>query len=100
MSEQTYVNVNALINELSNAPYEDTYYDCVKTIEGALSDIGGTDIVEVLRCKNCKYFYQRDYDDSRWGIRDGICCNDHWSEDNSPQVYFNDYCSFGERSDE
>ena len=62
--------------------------NCAITIIGALPS---TDAVEVVRCKDCKYYY---YADNRIPSERGwACTNDGCYA--SP----NDYCSWGERKD-
>lgn len=43
------------------------------------------DAVEVIRCKDCKYWYKH------------IC--DFWSTDSSMLTKHDDFCSYGERAD-
>ena len=62
-------------------------------IEYALDNIPAADVVEVVRCKNCKHFC-KDLNDESCGICDveTSCC---------VTVDVNDFCSYGERrSDE
>lgn len=44
-----------------------------------------TDVVEVVRCKDCKYIKMTEYG--------GYCCA------NDEGVAYDDYCAFGERSE-
>ena len=46
-----------------------------------------TDVVEVVRCKDCQYWTGEDYDGCC--IRNGLATR-----------YANDYCSYGERKDD
>lgn len=46
------------------------------------------DVVEVVRCKDCKHFFRK------------LCYNECWgSGDPVPEVQENDFCSYGERKD-
>lgn len=73
-----------------------------------ISDIPVADVVEVVRCKNCKHFII----ERKWGIVDGIereleadtwcdyhtdnaCCEDGYC-DGACYVKENDFCSYGE----
>ena len=57
----------------------------------ALKDLPSTDAVEVVRCKDCKYYY---YADNRIPSERGwVCAND------GCYASQNDYCSWGERND-
>lgn len=47
-----------------------------------------TDVVEVVRCKDCKYY--RDTNDETY-------CNRNWWNDEWHRTYPDDYCSCGER---
>lgn len=55
------------------------------------------DVIEVVRCKDCKYFLDKHRED-----RQGICmCGEKdtsYASDFYP--YANDFCSYGERKDE
>ena len=55
----------------------------------AIKDCPSADVVEVVRCKDCKYY------DVNWDS-----CT-RWTSDqfNQASVRNNDYCSFGERKD-
>lgn len=49
-----------------------------------------SDVVEVVRCKDCKY-----YQDNNNGYPHNEC---KWCKDETPDAY--DFCSYGERKDE
>lgn len=51
------------------------------------------DAVEVVRCRECKYFYHSVSSD-----RDGRCVQ-FGTYDADPSVYLNDFCSYGKRKD-
>ena len=55
-----------------------------KTIQDFLNNINDADVVEVVRCKDCKYYYH------------GTCTNDFALN----LMRENDYCSYGERRSE
>ena len=56
-----------------------------------ISDIPSADVVEVVRCKDCKY---ATYDKS---IDRYDCCN--WGLDGDEYTEADDFCSYGERAD-
>ena len=49
------------------------------------------DAVQVVRCKDCQYTDEPIYEKDD---------HDHWCREHSLYVYENDYCSYGERSDD
>ena len=65
------------------------YY--TETIEEVLKQTKTVDAVEVVRCKDCKHFYQ-----SMSSERDGRCVQ-FGTYDTDPSVYLTDFCSYGER---
>lgn len=53
--------------------------------------------VEVVRCKDCKYF-EPDLIPIPYFEGDGVCCHEHWkSEEVGFEVKEIDFCSYGER---
>ena len=72
-----------------NSDYLTGYISALSVVEGAIAEQPAADVVEVVRCKDCKYrktedcamFYECD------------CGEEHtWENDN-------DFCSYGERKD-
>ena len=62
----------------------------VRAIESAPS----ADVVEVVRCKNCKFWgipHANDIEKSHYCCRDNMWC--------MPLRFADDYCSYGERSE-
>lgn len=85
--------------EFPNEPCEPN--DC--KIKRALSVIPTADVVEVVRCKDCKYRSKEWYEDKR--NKDGgywlVCCeNDAIAERIYGLAQDNDYCSYGEKRDD
>lgn len=60
-----------------------------------VEDMQSTDVVEVVRCKDCKH-YKRNIPCVD-GHYNG--CDEWIDEGNAITVYENDYCSYGERAD-
>ena len=62
------------------------------TLEEAKKKLLSSDVVEVVRCKDCKWYCQE------------VCCNSHIPIDDgaTPCILTkpNDYCSYGERRSE
>ena len=57
------------------------------------------DLVEVVRCKNCKYF-EPDLMPIPYFEGDGVCFHEHWKlEDVGFEVKEIDFCSYGERKE-
>ena len=75
----------------------------IGTVIYILSEMDSADVVEVVRCKDCKYRSKKWYEDKR--NKDGgywlVCCeNDAIAERVYGLAQDNDYCSYGERKDE
>ena len=62
------------------------YEDCEIAYKDQIDDIPTADVVEVVRCKDCKYYNAIDTD------RLSECKKGF-------ETYGNDYCSYGERTD-
>lgn len=60
------------------------------SLREVLEDTPTADVVEVVRCKDCKY-----YQDNNDGYPHGEC---RWQTDETPNA--DDFCSYGERKDE
>ena len=54
-------------------------------IKWALNNIPAADVVEVVRCKDCKHCIGP------------VCYNEHWESVGCPSVQPDDFCSYGER---
>lgn len=67
----------------------------IGTVIYILSEMDSADVVEVVRCKNCKH-YKRNIPCVD-GHYNGC---DEWIDEGNPiTVYDSDYCSYGERAD-
>lgn len=80
--------------EFPNEPCEPN--DC--KIKRALSGIPTADVVEVVRCKDCKYYVIH----TLFGHTQGWCerlCDEH-DKSLAHGTEVNDYCSYGERKEE
>ena len=73
--------------------------DAIKALEGwkisgemILATVPSADVVEVVRCKDCKY---ATYDKS---IDRYDCCN--WGLDGDEYTEADDFCSYGEKRDD
>ena len=80
-----YIKQETVISELKNLPEQERIeymgiYDCIKSVPAA-------DVVEVVRCKDCKH-------SRKMTSGDYICVVDHRLAHNE-----NDFCSYGERKD-
>lgn len=78
-----YIKRDAVIDYLdsNNMPWRDW-----------VKDIPSADVVEVVRCKDCKHKIEDDYSDGN--VPDLIC--KEWDSG----VDINDYCSYGKRREE
>ena len=66
------------------------YTDFIDVAERCMADIPTGDVVEVVRCRDCKY---ATYDKSI----DSYDCH-FWSGDRDQYTEANDFCSYGERA--
>ena len=87
-----YIDAEAFFKVINTLPYKDTSYPDASAYNGAISDVAdmlthfpAADVVEVVRCKDCKWF-----DDIGCAIR---------IVDDSDRPSENDFCSFAERKD-
>lgn len=87
-----YIDPEAFFKVINTLPYKDTSYPDASAYNGAISDVAdmlthfpAADMVEVVRCKDCKWF-----GDIGCAIR---------IVDDSDRPSENDFCSFAERKD-
>lgn len=80
-----------------NAYLNDTPLDALKMVANWITDAPTVDAVEVVRCRECKYYCQ----DEIYGemcrhpeLDFEIECYDHWINTKP-----DDFCSYGERKD-
>lgn len=83
-----YIDVEELKKELI---CNKNFYPTI--IKNALEKLPSADVVEVVRCKDCKKY--ADFD-----IHNGKRLTFHFCNKFSTITTENDYCSFGERRDE
>ena len=83
-----YIERSKLMDHIElNAREHEESYDAWQIL-GDVEDFPAADVVEVVRCKDCKHF-DRHFCDIR---------KDSWGAD--LKVGLSDFCSFGERSGE
>lgn len=82
------IDANALVEQINEEI--DKYYLFVDAFEYLLENAPTVDAVEVVRCKDCKYYGYEPYDN-------GDKCCVRWEEWIFP--FENDFCSCGERKD-
>lgn len=82
------ISRQAAIDEAYAVIVDDAVYDVVQveTLEG----LPTADAVEVVRCKNCRY-----WQDNNNGYPHEEC---RWGHDETPDA--DDYCSYGERKEQ
>lgn len=81
-----YISRQAVIDWLTN-----DWNGMVNTVFFGIEHIPTADVVEVVRCKDCKYAtYDKSID--RYDCR-------NWGLDGDEYTEANDFCSFGERAD-
>lgn len=72
------------------------------TLQSVIDKMPTADVVEVVRCKDCKYRSKKWYEDKR--VKDGgywlfVCENDNIAERVYGLAHDKDYCSYGERAE-
>lgn len=87
-----YIKREDAINFIANGVCTDTEADMKYTINKFNDDIPSADVVEVVRCKDCKYMLQ--YEQIK------ACCNVNSFLQEPKCVSDNDFCSRGEPKDE
>ena len=97
-TEKRLIDANALLEELdkfANPMPNKSGYDFLCGISTAITEIEDAptvDAVEVVRCKDCKYYTEQekrcDHPCQDWDVE----CYDQWLE-----MAPNDFCSYGER---
>ena len=114
MSEPKYIDANELRAMMFHGAFEEDSdlqrwdggcWIRYKMFENALEQIGAADVVEVVRCAECKYWDRsvlehqandfREWDEAECGMlaeRDPYHETDHYTEED-------DFCSRGERKD-
>lgn len=98
MAEKEYIERNELINnrpEMRNTSqtgkekYNTGWNDCVSTFLRRIKEQPDVDVVEVVRCKDCKHYHNTQCFHPSYG--DDCAINTERAE--------NDYCSYGKRKD-
>lgn len=65
--------------------------DAIEMVLEPLSNMPADDVVEVIRCKDCRHHEKFCFDDSK------LLC---WGHDTDIVVSPTDYCSYGERKEQ
>ena len=68
-------------------------YERELAIQEAIRRIPSADVVEVVRCKDCKH-YKPQFKSRHWQNKKNYCCRSSFAKVNDF-----DYCSYGERKD-
>ena len=75
---------NALPHKTPYDRYGNGFNDCLERVHDAIDNVPDADVVEVVRCKDCKYWkHEEDVD---------LTCDEFCGYRAS-----NDFCSYGER---
>lgn len=83
MSDKKYIEANDLLKHLPNEPYKGA-------IRRVLQQATAADVVEVVRCKDCKY-----YEQAKVNNKGFLICPASGME-----ITEADFCSYGERRTE
>ena len=91
---------NRIKNTLKNP--ETAHYDTLMfyEIEDVLEDVEPADVVQVVRCKDCKHVYCRIYHGWQEPIYTCTHLRSRWNSNNDLDVNPDDFCSYGERKEE
>lgn len=73
--------------------------DDIIAIENEIELIPAADVVEVVRCKDCKYSRPKNKSEKNIYFEDVIICESCEMADEPCAVLTNDFCSYGERKD-
>lgn len=95
-----HIDAEAFFKVINTLPYKDTSYPDASVYNGAISDVAdmlthfpAADVVEVVRCADCKYKDKGQNECESWNM----CKYRSW-------LYFpvndDDYCSKGERNEQ
>jgi hypothetical protein len=85
--KKEYIERNALIAE-----YDRIHVGAPGGARKLMVDAPASDVVEVVRCKDCKHCKKHPTTDK---IK--MCVNNQWVMECYPLVHDNDFCSYGER---
>lgn len=89
-----YIDADVLIDDLI---HNRSFYPAI--VSSAIKNTPTADVVEVVRCKDCKFWHNEGYD-PLLNHYCGSCHCKYWAY---PPEYFethdNDYCCYGERSE-
>lgn len=83
MSDKKYIEANDLLKHLPNEPYKGA-------IRRVLQQATAADVIEVVRCKDCKY-----YEQAKVNNKGFLICPASGME-----IAEADFCSYGERRSE
>ena len=91
---------NRIKNTLKNP--ETAHYDTLMfyEIEDVLEDIEPADVVQVVRCKDCKHVYCHIYHGWQEPIYTCTHLRSRWNSNTDLEVNPDDFCSYGERKEE
>lgn len=91
---------NRIKNTLKNP--ETAHYDTLMfyEIEGVLEDVEPADVVQVVRCKDCKHVHCRIYHGWQEPIYTCTHLRSRWNADNDLEVNPDNFCSYGERKED
>ena len=96
-----YIDADKALLELQKFSFDTSdsygvgYSDCLTAVEDTLNDLPTEDVVEVVRCKDCKNFIQKG-EEYLLGDVYGFCERSRTGYfDDGAEVYGNDFCSYG-----
>lgn len=104
MADKEYIEREAVLNNADIITVHTREYGSIDVIPvDCVSDIPSADVVEVVRCKDCKHWREAG---TGWrGIHYGYCHNIHndgfpFHTEHEPITKDKDYCSYGERKEQ
>ena len=86
-----YIEREALLNELKEERKKGNFVFTTKWIKEIMDNLPAADVVEVVRCKDCVWWYPREY-----GSVIGRCENPYNGLANE-YIEEDDFCSYGKK---
>lgn len=86
-----YIDADALQKRMLN--YYTYSWDLCEEIKGFFERTRTADVVDVVRCKDCRYYRKGFNEEEYWSL----CTVNPW---NYPTTNDENYCSYGERREE
>ena len=100
-----YIDADALMQKLSRMidfceKHKVSGLNALFQVGDAIMDCPTADVVEVVRCRDCKYSRERNEDERRYLVEGVLICTSGEAADECwNPVYPSHFCSYGERKE-